>query len=536
MARQAQSTGSEKPRWWPLVVILLPATAALIRIWLFSDRQRQDQHLQTAGVMVFSLILFTFWCLLFSRFKWSIRLGVVGTVYGLICVYLFLFRIKEITGDFIPVIEWRWKDRPSLEPSDAQKDKIGRNGTPLADESPHVGRSDYPQFLGPSRNAQVDGLKLSRNWASNKPELIWRRPMGAGWSGFAISGYFAVTQEQQEELELVTAYHLRTGDLIWRHEDRTRYETFIAGVGPRATPTIAGGRVFALGATGILNCLDLENGKRIWSRNIASDNDALIPEWGFSGSPLVLDNKVIVCAGGVSERSLVAYAVENGEFIWGGGTARAHYSSPFLTVLKGTQQVLIFNAQGIDSHDPQAGTLLWHHPWKLGHPHVAMPVVLPNERIAVSSGYGTGCELIELKRADDGSFTPTTVWKSLRLKAKFTNFIHHQGYLYGLDDGVMVCIDADDGSLRWKKGSYGHGQQILVEGLLVVTAENGDIVLLEPVPEENRELERLPALDGKTWNPPALAQEYLVIRNHMEAACYRLPVAEADNSGQKTEG
>ncbi len=532
MAPQSNLTRTSKPCWWPLAIIALLVVVALIGIWVFSERQRQVQNIYTAGVILLSIILFTLWCLLFSRLKQSIRLAVVGTLYGVIGLFLILFRIPEITGDFIPVIEWRWRSRPPINPSESPADIVGQGESDSAERTPRNGRPDYPQFLGPNRNAKVAGPRLLRDWKIRKPKLLWRRPIGAGWSGFAISGHYAVTQEQQGELEMVAAYELPSGKLIWRQEERARYESFIAGVGPRSTPTIAEEMVFTLGATGILNCLDLESGKKIWSRNIATDNEAAFPEWGFSGSPLVFNEKVIVCAGGEGDRSLVAYAVITGEFLWGGGTAGAHYSSPFLTMLEDIEQILIFNATGIDSHDPSTGTLLWHYPWTRGHPHVAMPVVLPNERIVISSGYGTGSELIELKRDDDGGLSASPVWRSLRLKAKFTNFVHHDGFIYGLDDGVMVCLDASDGSLRWKQGRYGHGQQILVEDLLIITAENGDIVLLEPVPEENRELARFPALKGKTWNPPALAGEILLVRNHHEAACFRLPVEEIVNSNQ----
>jgi outer membrane protein assembly factor BamB len=178
------------------------------------------------------------------------------------------------------------------------------------------------------------------------------------------------------------------------------------------------------------------------------------------------------------------------------------------------------------AHDVVSGKVLWDYPWPGGHPHIAIPVILPGDRVLVTSGYGTGSELLQIKKDADDKWSATRIWKSIRLKAKFTNVVYRDGFIYGLDDGILVCLDAADGSLRWKEGRYGHGQVILTGSLLLVSDEGGDIVLVEPVPAEPRELTRFTALHGKTWNPPALAGEYLVVRNDKEAACYRLPIAK----------
>jgi outer membrane protein assembly factor BamB len=245
----------------------------------------------------------------------------------------------------------------------------------------------------------------------------------------------------------------------------------------------------------------------------------------MSGSPLVIDHMVVVNAGGPNDRSLVAYDATTGEFVWGGGNAGADYSSPLPATLAGVRQILIFNSR-VAAHDVASGKVLWEYPWPGGHPHIAVPVILPEDRVLISSGYGTGSELLQIKMDADGKWSASRVWKSIRLKAKFTNVVYRDGFIYGLDDGILVCLDASDGSLKWKEGRYGHGQVILSGALLLVTDEGGDMVLVEPVPQEHRELTRFTALHGKTWNPPALAGEYLVVRNDKEAACYRLPIAK----------
>ena len=234
----------------------------------------------------------------------------------------------------------------------------------------------------------------------------------------------------------------------------------------------------------------------------------------------------MVSAGGRNNRSLVAYRAATGDFVWGAGTDGAGYSSPCLVTLAGVAQILIFNSGGVSAHDPASGTNLWKYHWPGGHPHVSTPIAIPDDRLLVSSGYGVGSELLRIQRDSNGALSASRIWKSSRLKAKFTNLVYRDGFIYGLDDGTMVCLDASSGAQKWKEGRYGHGQEILVGDVLLVTAESGEVILLDPNPQESRELTRFSALKGKTWNPPALAGQYLLVRNDKESACYRLPLAQ----------
>jgi outer membrane protein assembly factor BamB len=512
-------------RWWPALLILLVATSALIWVRFLQDVvNHQNQNIQTAQVVVITLGALLLWCLFFSRLRWKLRFLVLGGVVVTICVTALLFRIRGVTGDLIPLLDWRWK-KPSSSTLAVKQNTESGNLRPLSTEpiiqSPH----DYPQFLGPNRNCTVSGPQLVRDWNAQPPQLLWRQPIGTAWSGFVTAGNFAVTQEQRGGEELVVGYDLSSGKLIWSHAYNAHYNTTIAGEGPRATPTIVSNRVYALGATGILNCLDLVTGKLIWTKDIIKDNQSQVNGWGMSGSPLIFDNFVVVSVGGPNDRSLVAYDAATGDLVWGGGGDGAGYSSPLLATLAGVPQILIFNSSGIASHETHGGKILWEYPWPKGHPHIAMPVILPDDQVLVSSGYGTGSELLQVRKDAQEKWSASRIWKSIRLKAKFTNVVYHDGYIYGLDDGILVCLDATDGEQKWKEGRYGHGQIILNGDLLLVMAEKGEVVLVEPVPQEHRELTRFSALNGKTWNPPALAGNLLLVRNDKEAACYRLPVA-----------
>ncbi|MBI3852758.1 MAG: PQQ-like beta-propeller repeat protein [Verrucomicrobia bacterium] len=518
-----KSTRSRPIRKWPALVILLIGASAWIWVRFLQDVvNHQNQNIQTAQVVVFTLLALLIWCLFFSRLRWRIRLFVLGGVVGMICLTALLFRIRGVTGDLLPVLEWRWK-RPIRSDLVAKQPAGTENANALQPESIAQTTNDYPQFLGPHRNCTVSGPPLARDWVATPPQVLWRQPIGTAWSGFAIAGNFAVTQEQRGEEEMVVAYELKSGKPIWSHADSAHYNTIIAGEGPRATPTIVSNRVYTLGATGILNCLDLLTGKPIWTKDIIKDNHSQVNGWGMSGSPLVFDKLVVASAGGPNDHSLVAYDKATGDFVWGGGSDGAGYSSPLLATLAGVPQVLIFNSSGIAAHEIAAGKILWEYPWPKGHPHISIPVLLPDARVLLSSGYGTGSELLQIKKEE--KWSAARIWKSIRLKAKFTNVVFRDGFIYGLDDGILVCLDAATGEQKWKEGRYGHGQVILVGALLLVMAENGDVVLIEPVPQEHRELTHFSALKGKTWNPPALAGDLLLVRNDKEAACYRLPLA-----------
>jgi len=504
-------------RWWPAWVVLGLAAVALLWVRLQPGLTGQDRTVRSILVVIVTLLLLLVWWLVFSRARWWWRWGIpVGVGLLLYFVVPRLVTVRQVTGDLVPVLEWSWESRPDPTAPDAV------TGPGAAISLP--GAADYPQFLGPGRNATLPGPALARDWEAQSPKEIWRRPVGAGWSGFAVRGDLAVTQEQHGDEERVVAYDLATGEIRWSHADEGRYDSTIAGVGPRATPTIDDGKVYTHGSLGRLNALDLETGEVLWSHDVPGELEAPDPQWGRSASPLVTDGLVIVTAGG-DDHLLAAYDAETGELVWTGGDDQVGYASPFVTTLDGERQIVLLNHASVTGHDPETGEVLWSYPWSAEQPNVAQPVPLEGDRLLVSSGYGVGAELLEIEHDEEGVLRPTRVWKSPRLKAKFTNVVVHEGHVYGLDDGVLVCLDPDTGERCWKRGRYGHGQVILVGDLLLVQTEKGDVALVEPNPDELRELARLPALDSKTWNSPTLAGRYLLVRNDREAAAYELPLA-----------
>ena len=420
-------------RWWPATVILALAAGAITWVRLSYGRQLQDRNIATAIIGIIALLLLLIWCLCLSRLRWRIRFGVVGGVIGLILAAVALFRFHGVTGDLVPVLQWRWEHASWT--SLAQRTRPVSSPAPT---QPNLFTNDWPQFLGPSRNNRVEQPQLARDWKAQAPQRLWLQPVGPGWSGFAVVGSRAITQEQRGEKETVVCYDLLSGAPLWSHTYPAHFQSPLAGEGPRATPTVSGHRVYALGSTGVLNCLDLETGKLIWSKDILQDNQAKVNEWGMSGSPLLVDDLVVVSAGGNNNRSLVGYRAPTGDFVWGAGADGAGYSSPTLVTLAGVAQILIFNSGGVSAHDPATGTNLWKYHWPGGHPHVSMPVAIPDDRLLVSSGYGVGSELLKIQKDSAGTFNASRIWMSNRLKAKFTNLIYRDGFIYGLDDGIMA--------------------------------------------------------------------------------------------------
>ncbi len=527
---------SKTTRWWPAVVVIAGLALALAVIWSTGGDNQQYRVLRTLAAISISSLLLVAWALFFSRLAKRTRLLIFSGLVGAALLFSVSFRFSQFSGNMVPIYEWRWAKR-TLPTADAQTPK------PTGETAPnHLAKLSFPQFLGPSRDCKIPGPSLATDWSAEPPEKLWRQPIGAAWSGFAVAAQHAVTQEQRDENEAVVCYDLQTGSVLWLHTDSAQYKTAIAGEGPRATPTIHDGRVYTLGATGVFNCLDLATGKPVWQRHIANDagldldapvdqsglssNRNKAKEWGYASSPLIVGDKVVVSAGGENGKSLLAYDTASGEPAWSGGNSRAGYSSARLANLHGETQILIFNQNGLSAHSPQNGSVAWEFDWSVPFPHVSMPVTLPGNRILLSLGYGKGSKLLQVDFSG-GIFSANELWRSNRMKAKFTNLIFYDDHFYGLDDGMFACIDAQRGHRKWKDGRYGHGQILLRGSHILVMAENGDVVLLEANPKKQVELTKFAALEGKTWNPPALAHDYLIVRNHREAACYKLPLAKS---------
>ena len=377
--------------------------------------------------------------------------------------------------------------------------------------------AEWPGFRGPSRDGIVRGAAIEIDWTKSPPVEVWRRPIGPGWSSFAVQGDLIYTQEQRGEDEIVAAYSLKTGKPVWRHHDAARFWESNGGPGPRATPTLDGGRVYALGATGILNALDGASGAVLWSHNAAADTGAKIPDWGFAGSPLVVDRLVIAATAGV----LAAYDAATGERRWIGPAADDGYTSPHLMTIGGVRQVVHLSGTGLTSVSPADGKTLWQHAWK-GYP-IVQPSQTADDGILIAVNESSGVRRLAVVHGD-GGWTVQERWTSNGLKPWYNDFVVHKDHAYGFDGTILSCIDLTDGARKWKGGRYGGGQLVLLpdQNLLLVVSEEGDLALVSATPDGFKELARAPALKGKTWNHPVVVGDLVLVRNGEEMAAFRL--------------
>jgi outer membrane protein assembly factor BamB len=515
-------------RWWMPATMLILAGAASVYL-----RSREVPFLEPIliGIGLLMALLLGLWYIFLTGLRWRTRLLLVLISAGLLAgLYFGMQRFTRMEGSVggsgIPRLVWKWSPRREgparalkLEPEAASPAQPA-GAVPLPEGA-------FPQFLGPDRSGILTGIPLRCDWDRSPPKAIWRQPIGLGWSAFAVSGQHAITQEQRREDELIVCYELQTGRALWAHTNRVRFSETLGGDGPRATPTLHKGRVYAMGATGILDCLEEATGQLIWSRDVLGENHLSNLTWGKSCSPLLAQDLVVVTGGEQREKTLLAYEAATGKPVWQAGRDRASYCSPLLASMRGQEQILMVNGHSVTGHDLRNGEILWEYPWPDEFAKATQPLVVDTNRVFIAAGYGVGCVMLNIERSAAGGWSTTALWKNRNLKPKFTNLVRRGHYVYGLDDGVLACVNLEQGNREWKEGRYGHGQILLVDDLLLIQAESGDVALVEISPQGPRERARFRALQGKTWNNPVLLRDLLLVRNDQEAACYRLPLSAA---------
>ncbi len=536
-----------QPRWWPVSgAIGLGAVLQLASAWAFSENLSYLVFTSLFIIWPLSVFLLLLWWTFWSRLSWRIRssgLFAIAVSFGL---FVLVFRFDEFDGAMTPKFSFRWRPtavsraeqffkergkRPVVadnDSADAQQPVEPKLDEAPADRSLAATDEDNPQYLGKNRDGIVVSAALRTDWDLKPPKQLWRHPIGLGWGSFAVIDQRAWTLEQRGPEELVVCYDVETGEERWRHSDSVRFESVQGGNGPRSTPTIHVGKCYSLGATGILNCLDALTGSAIWSRNILDDGGSTNLPWGQAGSPLIVDDLVIVSPGSNDKASkaknsaVIAYRRDTGEKVWAAGNHIGSYAAPHLAILNGVQQILVFDGLGLTALSPEDGKVLWHFEWtNTPQVNAAQPMIVDDHSVLIGSGYGLGSALIAVT-GTPSSWKAQDVWKSKQFKLKFDSAVRRGDFVYGLDEGLLTCLSLKDGKRIWKQGRYGYGQMLLADDKLLILSEDGDAVLVPASPEPPRELARFRAIEGKTWNNPVLARGRLLVRNAEEAACYDL--------------
>lgn len=449
------------------------------------------------------------WLLLMSRMKWKARF--IGGV--LLCASLGVVKIDGHTGSFFPQFSWRWEKKSAQEIPEITGE-VAIEGTVIESE----GEDHFPRFLGAEMKNWVAGSFLPKGWETQKPKELWRKESGEGWSSFSVAGGFAYTMEQRGNKEATICYELRTGRVVWLHGEDIRFEESMGDDGPRSTPTVVEGKVVSLGATGQLNCLDARTGKQLWGKNILEEVQHRVPTWAKSCSPLIVDGKVVVTLGKEAKGNLAAYDLNGGALLWRAGDYSSSYASPVVATLAGKRQIVALQQKSVNGYDIETGEVLWGFPIGNKQGNCASPLIF-NDTVITSSGYGYGTHRIQITKQGE-RFQAEGLWKSLKLKAKFADMVIWERYLYGLNDGRMVCLNLETGKAAWRGTNVGHGQILGVGDHLIIQHETGEISVMKLTSEGQELVNEIQALKHRTWNHPILAGRILLVRNDREMVAF----------------
>lgn len=558
-----QTTNPPGRRRLPRLLTLTTAVAALAAILarLFQspihDWWRIDPAISLLGTTALFALMVTICWLWFvfrsgANARWRWLVGVAGLLWPIL---LFGLYAPVLDGGINLIgLEPRWWQPHKELPTTAANDVAQSSPTELA---PVSGVANFPEFLGPGRRGIVSGVKLNPDWNSQPPTLVWKQDIGEGWSGFAAVDGWAYTLEQRGALECVTCYQIADGKLRWIHENPQRYEDTpgVGRVGPRSTPTVDNGRVYAQGAAGSLMCLDASTGKPLWtvdlcelleiprkastnSRGIEYTEEDSTLAWGRAGSPLIVDDLVIVPGGGSTDgpkTTLLAFRKETGELVWRGGQDMIAYGSPALAMMAGIPQITITAERASLGFDPKDGKQLW----RIERPgnsnmdaNCSQVTWVSDNHLLLTKGYHLGGQLVAIEPTESG-WDVKTIWENRRmLTTKFSNPVIYDGHAYAIADGFLECVNLSEHKLQWKqRGKFGHGQLLLVGEHLLVHSESGTLNLVAANPDGYQLLGQFPTIRGLCWNTLCFYEPYVLVRSQQEAACIRLPTLPTTNLG-----
>jgi outer membrane protein assembly factor BamB len=470
------------------------------------------------------------WLLVTPFLRWPVRRAGLLLAFVLAFGYFALFRMDGVDGSFTAAMSYRWT--PTAEQTflaERARNKPATD-TPPAAQPTTLQPGDWPAFRGPERDGRLPGVRIATDWKQTPPRQVWRQRVGPGWSSFAVVGKRLFTQEQRDQDEVVVCYDADTGTELWVHTDKARFTESVAGPGPRATPTFHEGRLYTLGAAGRLNCLEPSTGAVLWTRDIVPDSDAEVPTWGYAASPLIVGGVVSIFAG----KNALAYNALTGDPAWSAAVGTHSYCSMHRAVLGGVEQVLIATDQGVTALEPAKGTTLWQHTWPVdgNMPRIVQPALVGDSDILIGTGFTGGTRRLHVSR-QGSEWVVNEVWTTLAIKPYYNDLVVHKGHVYGFDGVFFLCVSLEDGKAKWKARGYGNGQVLLLpdQDVLLILSEKGAAALVEATPEAHKEISRIQAIEGKTWNHPVVAHGKLYVRNGEEAACYQL--TEQDGAAPK---
>ena len=404
--------------------------------------------------------------------------------------------------------------------------------------------ADWPQFLGPTRNGISSETNLCAAWPADGPPVVWQKKIGAGFSGPVVAGNRLILFHRQNDKEIVECFDAKNGSPVWRFDYPTTYrDDFGFDEGPRATPTIADGRVYTFGAEGALHALDFQSGKKIWSVDTKQTFHAPKGFFGMACSPLVEGDLVIMNLGGSDDAGIVAFDKKTGVVRWKKTGHEASYSSPVAADINGTRYTLVFTRDGLTVLRPSNGDITFEFPWRSrmnASVNAATPLV-QDDLIFLSASYGTGAVLLRFRPSTNpegrrGAIVPTKVWSGDDiLSDHYATSILHDGYLYGIhgrtDPGFeprpsLRCVELKTGKIRWSTEEIGPATLTFADGQLLILTETGELMRCAASPTQFKITSRAQILGFGTRAFPALANGLFYARSKDTLVCVRLRVGE----------
>ncbi len=494
-----------------VIVMAMPLGVAAFTLALIVGRKRRDR----------------------KRTWWAIAAGV------LVFLSTTLLRSDGVWGNFAMDLQGRWSESAESRAIDFAASRQS-SGAARAIDRDEMARSlavvAWPGLRGPLWDGVQHGTVIERDWQSYPPRELWRIPVGPAWSSFVVAGDLLFTQEQRGELECVVCYRASDGSEVWTHSLPSRFFEPLGGLGPRATPTLHGQTLLAMGAEGFLVAVNAIDGTLEWKVDLRELAKRSIPMWGFSASPMVSGESVVIYAGGKDALGVLALDVKTGDARWTARCGSDSYASVQPIELAGQPYLAILSNEGLHVYQPSDGNEVLAYAWSHDGYRALQPLVIDGNKVLIPTGMGSGTRLIEVNEIE-GKLVAEELWTSRKLKPDFNDCVLHDGYLYGFDDSIFTCIDLSNGEKTWKQGRYGKGQVLLLEdsSALVVQCETGEIVLLDANPREHRELGRIDGVHGKSWNHPVVVGNQLFARSGEEAVCYKLATVPATGTDPTSE-
>lgn len=375
----------------------------------------------------------------------------------------------------------------------------------------------WNQFRGPNRNGVSPEKNLPDQFPDGGPKLLWKTDIGSGFSEITIEGdrLYTMFSEQIDSIsgkEYIAAYNAKNGELIWKTMvDSLFFDEF--GNGPRSTPAIGEDYIYSFSSYGKLTANSKNDGKTIWQVDILNEFESTLPRWGFSSSPLLIDDVVVIEAGGTELRGFAGFNKLNGEIIWAKGSAVASYSSPIIANIDESSAIIFANQTTLSAFNSKGDTL-WTYPMSMNGP-MASPIFFDENKIFISTVRSAGFIIVEVENN-----TVKEILNAGSMKNDFSSSLFYDGNIYGFNVAALQCVSAETGEKKWTKRGFGKGSLILVDDKLLVLSDKGKLIQVQATAEAYTEQGMFQAIDGKSWTAPSFYDGKLFMRNLSEMACY----------------